>query len=303
MKQKHPENIIKLSIFQNIRNFIINSSLIGGVLLSSSTYAITQQEIEGYKRLADQGDGYYQVIVGQIYTFGLGVKTDKEEATRYFKRAQSQGDAETQYQIGRVFDTGLLGDINHKEALSWFKKAAKQKHVESMYQVGRYYQEGLSVDPNPKRAYSWFEKAAKKDHVKAAYQVGIMNRYDVDLINYEKAALFLAQASFKFHIKATHELGLLYYYGLGVPKDKERAFELFLDASGYLYGESFYYLAVSAVNGEGTEQSYGDAYYYLLRSQQYAIEDEFNLQSFLKEKLDAQTLIDAHLRYQAENGG
>ena len=293
--------IIKFSIFRNIRNFIIHSGLLGLVLFSTSVNAITQEEVDSYKRLADQGDGYYQVIVGQLYTFGLGVKTDKEAATRYFKKAQSQGDADTQYRIGLIFDTGILGETNYKEALLWFKKSAKQKHVDSMYQVGRYYQEGFSVDPNTKRAYYWLKKAADKGNIKAAYEVGMLSRYEKSVLNYEAAAFYLNKASFTSHVSATYELGLLHYYGLGVPKDKEKAFELFLDASGYYHGNSFYYLAVSAVNGEGTERSYSDAYYYLLRAQQYSIEDKFSLQSFLKEKLDAQALINAHIRLQEES--
>ncbi|MDR3198997.1 MAG: protein kinase [Planctomycetaceae bacterium] len=86
--------------------------------------AISNEELERYTRLAEEGNLEAQRYLGEIYFYGKGVKPNYQKAIQYFQLGAQQGDIPSLYHVGRCYELGLGGlprDTNH--AISIYKRA------------------------------------------------------------------------------------------------------------------------------------------------------------------------------------
>ena len=73
--------------------------------------------------LAEQGDAIAQVLLGNAYENGLGVKQDYFEAVKWYRQAAEQGDAQAQFMLGFSYLLGKGIQVNKSLAKEWFGKA------------------------------------------------------------------------------------------------------------------------------------------------------------------------------------
>ncbi|HHF6577579.1 TPA: tetratricopeptide repeat protein [Haemophilus influenzae] len=86
--------------------------------------------------LAEQGNALAQLMLGNMYANGLGVKQDDVEAVKWYRKAAEQGDAKAQAMLGFLYFLGKGGvQVNKSLAKEWFGKAC-----DNGYQDGcKYY--------------------------------------------------------------------------------------------------------------------------------------------------------------------
>ncbi|KAI9312964.1 hypothetical protein BX666DRAFT_2030847 [Dichotomocladium elegans] len=167
----------------------------------------------------------------------------------------NNGPLDSEYQVARMYAYGTGTARDRSAALKWYKKAAARGHPGALYTLGAHYYANLtttdssnSITRNMKKAIDYFEKAAERDHVDAMARLADIYMREASFPqtitttiaaearragdrkrNY--AIHWYTKAASLGHVAAQRELGKLYHSGIGIPKDYDKAFELFSKAS------------------------------------------------------------------------
>ncbi|WP_291869852.1 tetratricopeptide repeat protein [Maribacter sp.] len=115
--------------------------------------------------------------------------------------------------------------ITPKKAKKLFKKLktlAKEENADATCLLGILYKDGIGTRLNFNKARKQFKKAFELGNDKAAYSLGYMYLKGLGNINqdYKKAIHWFRKRKYPM---AKHWLAQCYYYGYGVPIDKEKA--------------------------------------------------------------------------------
>ena len=95
-----------------------------------------------------------------MYTGGMGVAQDSQEAVKWWRLAAEQGDVSAQVQLGAMYGTGQGVPQDDGEAVKWFQLAAQQGQAKAQFNLGLMYMSGRGVPQDDVQAYAWFNIAA-----------------------------------------------------------------------------------------------------------------------------------------------
>jgi uncharacterized protein len=130
------------------------------ILLSTPALADFYQEM---RSLAEQGHAEAQYNLGAMYTNGIGVPQNSQEAATWYRQAAEQGHADAQFILGVMYTHGIGVPQNGQEAVKWSRKAAEQGHADAQYELGVSYYKGEGVPQDYVKAYFWWNIAAVTD--------------------------------------------------------------------------------------------------------------------------------------------
>ena len=176
------------------------------------------------------------------------------EVEELINRAES-GDTFAMYSLGSMYDTGQGVPRSGRKAMKWYRKAAEAGLAEAQNNVGS----ALLATRNYKEAYIWYEKASAQRH-----------------------------------LIALNNLGYLHDMGLGVPQNRQRAFELYSQSAELGWAEAMWNLANMHGAGQVGPVDFYLACLWTRRAQRNAQDDarlsELTNQSFayLKDVLSAE---------------
>ena len=125
------------------------------------------QALDLYRPLAIQGNAEAQHHLGYMYSTGLGVTQNNQEALKWLRLAAAQGNAVAQFHIGRMYYRGDGVTQNYQEALKWVRLAATQGHETAQHAIGMAYYKGEGVTQNYQEALKWYRLAAAQGRVSA----------------------------------------------------------------------------------------------------------------------------------------
>ncbi|MCI7008077.1 MAG: SEL1-like repeat protein [Parabacteroides sp.] len=201
---------------------------------------------------------------------GIFIETDQvKDAMKTYYKAALQGNAEAQYKLGECYEDGLGGLEEDPElAFEWYKKAAEQNYPDALYVAGLFYEDGDVIEQDIPKAFQYYNQAAELGdsgaqlHLSHAYRFGDGIEMDPEMafyyaslaadsndsvgllflsdyyrfgigtdVNYEKAVEYAQLAVDQEYIPAYSSLGWLYENGQGVPEDKQKAFDLYMEAA------------------------------------------------------------------------
>jgi len=144
---------------------IISSILLSGTMLFAGTYNTGIQMLDNEKETqaseaffmaAKSGDLDSQMILGEMYLDGIGVKVDHQKAFFWLSKAARAGDSEAQYLLGFMYENGLEVAVNMKRAVKWYTQAALQGDILSQYNLAIIYKEGKGeVLKDMIKAFKW----------------------------------------------------------------------------------------------------------------------------------------------------
>ena len=97
--------------------------------------------LQGFRRLAEQGNAGAQYNLGVMYARGEGVPKGATEAAKWYCRAAEQGEAKAHAILGVMYSQGTSVPQDDTEAAKWYRRAAEQGHAGVQYLLaGMYYQ-------------------------------------------------------------------------------------------------------------------------------------------------------------------
>jgi len=173
------------------------------------------------------------------------------------------GDIDAQFRLASAYDTGAGFLGNGNNAKKWYLKAANAGHVEAQNSIGSIYQ----AEKRYTEAMSWYQKAADQKHA-----------------------------------LAINNMAYLYDLGLGVPQDRQKGHDLYMQSASLGWAEAMFNLANMYGAGQLGEVDYHKAYVWCSRSKKYAEPGSYTVQErssqcleYLKDKLPPEKIAQAKI--------
>lgn len=184
--------------------------------------------------------------LGDIYYYGKGVTSDREEAVRWYKICLQQYDKNyaANAMLGECYRFGHGVQIDNMKAYQLYLKAVENDNGWNESQLslakmrlGEMFYSGLGVSQDYLKAFEWFSKATEvyEDNMcNYWWGIAVANTYlgvmyeNGDGINEDlvKAAEYYQRGANWGLAWAQRNLGQLYYYGDGIEEDEDKAEEL-----------------------------------------------------------------------------
>lgn len=178
------------------------------------------------------------------------------------------GDADAQMEVALHYDNGIKAEENvivspnAKMAYEWTKRAYENGNLEAAEAYAYHLSNGTNCPKNTGMAIRLYEDAIKAGSSTAAHNLGIEYR---DQHKFKKAFSLYKKNDTDFSI------GMCYYYGIGVAKNKLKAFRFFKKLlksdnflNGYETNEANYMIGKMYLEGEVVKQSITKARHHLL---------------------------------------
>ncbi|MDR2387000.1 MAG: sel1 repeat family protein [Deltaproteobacteria bacterium] len=184
-------------------------------------------------------DQVYEMAIGHYWITSDGFKLNSPILTTLLELAVEKGQPEAMYRLAEYYLFANQENFHWEdrlfsepEKLDWeksfdlFERAYKAGCLKASLRLAQSYENGWGVKPDPQLELSWLKKA---------HEHGLNG--------------------------AATALGVKYLYGLGLPKDERKAFELFYsDTKIMLAGETALYLSQAYDLGIGVPMSREQSY-------------------------------------------
>lgn len=212
-------------------NGIITSYFKVGTMYSNGE-GVEQNDQEAYKwikKAAEAKDPYSYGALGIMYYQGIGTAIDLKEAYRIAKIGAEYENPEAMELLARMYREGKDVSKSIIDSFEWQKKAAEKGFVSSFIWLGVMYEDGLGTSKDVNEAITWYKKAYDKNVPDAPMMLCTAYYTQKDYVEAKKwADKTINQKEFAF--VGYRILALLNIYGLGVPQNKDKAFELIAKA-------------------------------------------------------------------------
>lgn len=212
-------------------NGIITSYFKVGTMYSNGE-GVEQNYQEAYKwikKAAEAKAPYSYGALGIMYYQGIGTAIDLKEAYRIAKIGAEYENPEAMELLARMYREGKGVSKSIIDSFEWQKKAAEKGFVSSFIWLGVMYEDGLGTSKDVNEAITWYKKAYDKNVPDAPMMLCTAYYTQKDYVEAKKwADKTINQKEFAF--VGYRILALLNIYGLGVPQNKDKAFELIAKA-------------------------------------------------------------------------
>lgn len=260
-------------------------------------------------RLAQAGDVEAQYRLYRTLYFSDKAE-DVKEAAKWRKKAAEQGHASAQNELAdsyqgaswRLMAEGRfeLGDShlneilvqNQKDFISWHTKAAEQGHRHSQYELGNAYRLGDGLSKDMQEALRWYLKAAEQGYPLHQIQVAEIYKSGDGVPKNTKEAL-------EWYLRAAEQGSewamIIIAAGLRngeLPKNLKESLKWHLIMANEGQMDSQYCAGMMYLDGEGTPESYIDAYAWLSLAKTQGHEFADNELEALKPKMTNQQIAD-----------
>ena len=183
--------------------------------------------------LALEGDAASQTLIGEIYSRGLGVRSDLAKAIEWYGKAAEQKTPEAMFQLAMILHDGGEAFGDRPRAARLIEEAADAGHGLAQFNFAQML---VDRDPTPQgmeRAVLYYEKAANAGLPDAQYAMAEIFRQgvggrDVDLAQARK---WLELAAAQNHDTAQIELGAMLVEGGGGEDDEKAGFSWLMRAA------------------------------------------------------------------------
>ncbi len=197
----------------------------------------------------------------EMYKFGLGVESDKEQAAQYAREGALLGNAPLRLVLGNFYKQGWGVPKSFTEARRWFEIASYSGYNSALTALGDIYRRGQGVPKDPALAMKYYRQAAATGKTDAMNNIGMAYmRGDGVEKDTRQGIYWLSRASEQGNPYAAFHLGRAFRKGWGVEKDLNQAAAfLRLSAQRNFLG-AYIHLGDLFHVEEGLEQDYPRAY-------------------------------------------
>lgn len=212
-------------------NGIITSYFKVGTMYSNGE-GVEQNDQEAYKwikKAAEAKDPYSYGALGIMYYQGIGTAIDLKEAYRIAKIGAEYENPKAMALLARMYREGKGVSKSIIDSFEWQKKAAEKGFVSSFIWLGVMYEDGLGTSKDVNEAITWYKKANDNDVPNAPMMLCQAYYTQEDYVEAKKWADKTINQK-EYALVGYRILALLNMYGLGIPQNKNKAFELIAKA-------------------------------------------------------------------------
>lgn len=279
---------------------------------------------------ADLGSADAAVMAGYILRYGKAGNTDMRRARDWYEKAAVKGHPDAYVALGEMALRRQAG-LTDTDAVAWLTRASDAGRTDAMRALSDLYRTGQGVSANseeaerllknasqsfdaeatkrlgdslfqrdPKAALKHYEAAARAGHIEAAYIAGVMYAENFEILpDSTRSAALLKQAAMGEHPAAMADYGLLVYQGYSAAKSQEEAAEWFRKSAEAGDAEGQFLYAFTLAKGEGLEQNFEDAYYWVLKSGTSGVDEYDADRETLRKGLEGKIGAEAAARIKA----
>jgi TPR repeat protein len=169
---------------------------------------------------AEKNDPIAEVIVGTMYSDGLGVARDSAAALQWLRKAADQNLPLAQVNLGVMYQYGTGVPTDSAQAVAWFRRAADQNSAIGQAYLGDMYREGLGVWRDECEAARLYSLSAAQNYANAQTNLGYLYEQGCGVCwNPSQAVWLYYQAAQQNDDIAQLNLGRMYRDGCGVCRD------------------------------------------------------------------------------------
>lgn len=195
--------------------------------------------IEWLEKAAELGSDEAMLSLGQYY----GKQSEDgaiAQSEHWYQQAGENGNVEAMLYLGKAYMKGDPFGQNGSQGAYWYELAVKQNNLLAMLELSNYLIKGKVITRDLERGEQLLLKAAEFNGYGPTYELAKKAKYqmaqyylkgDIFPKDRQKGISWLRQASNARHYEAMYEYGVLLFEGLEVPRDVERARNLFQSAS------------------------------------------------------------------------
>lgn len=120
--------------------------------------------IEEVEHKSEAGDPRFTLILGDMFSFGLGKEKDFEKALELYHKAAELGSLEAMCDLGYMYLVGQGTDMNKETSAYWYKKSADLGYLHSIRDIGQSYMKGEGVPVDYAEACRYFKIASENNY-------------------------------------------------------------------------------------------------------------------------------------------
>lgn len=111
-------------------------------------------QLDGLRKRGAAGDLEAQAMLGVIFSMGVGVPIDLDEARYWLRQAADQGHPGAQVKLAAMCFLGEGMPVDLPQAVGWFRKAADQGEPHAQACLGVMFAAGVGVPQDLVEAYA-----------------------------------------------------------------------------------------------------------------------------------------------------
>lgn len=116
-----------------------------------------------------------QLLLGEMYAAGHGVKQNDETAFNWFKNAAEGNDAEGQFMTAQRYQQGAGVSQDIQQANVWYQRAAENNNLRAKHALGALLLQQNAVAATDHSSEDWLIKAASQGHAASSDLLGEWN--------------------------------------------------------------------------------------------------------------------------------
>lgn len=255
---------------------------------------------------AQQGIARAQYKLAECYFMGFGVEASQDIGFEWCQKAAQHGIPNAQFRLSECYFNGQGVAANTELGFFWLENAAEQGVEEAKPRLANCYEMGVGVEKNGQQAFDWYMQAAESDHPESQYWLaryyfngGILNQLDNTerhIIEadprfrpiylekgFERAFMWAKKSASNGYGEANLLLGFMSEYGLGIIRDRSKAFEYFnLASANDKEGIAAYFLTDYYTLGTFTQKNTELQRLYTAKARAEKVSEYYDLESLLK---------------------
>ena len=172
-----------------------------------------------------------QIKTAYNYRYGYGgMSKNEREALRWYQQASKSGNPKALHELGSLYLYGSREVKDPKRGLKLVRQAVKKGHAEAHVTLGSSYEGGFyGVKRNPREAEKLYRRAAESGNSTAMMSLAEMLYKQ----RRTEAAVWAQRAVAADDVVSHRFLAKLYEKGFGVPRDYQKAADLYLQVRYY----------------------------------------------------------------------
>ncbi|MDJ0789838.1 MAG: tetratricopeptide repeat protein [Myxococcota bacterium] len=183
------------------------------------------------QRAAEGGDPNAQFVLGRALLRGIDGPSDPVAGVAWLERAVAAGSEEAIPTLVNARARGLAGDADVVSAVALLRNSAESGSAVAQATLAEAYQKGHLVPKDLNEAEYWARRSAAQRNGRGEYRLASLLWASKDKSKRREAIGYFQRAHLHGEPSATHRLGILTRAGNGVPRDPQRAIQLFEQAA------------------------------------------------------------------------
>lgn len=119
-----------------------------------------KEAMSWFKKSADNGVSYAQMMYGKNLLQGVGVPENEAEGYKYIRMAADQGLPDAEWSTALLLMEGIGCTQNYSECVTYAQRATDKGSPGAMYILARAYAEGLGVDKDESKSIELLRKSS-----------------------------------------------------------------------------------------------------------------------------------------------